>query len=213
MSSILFLSLAAYLPNRRYMLMLSAKMNTHPLKAHIDEIVPLTDEEFDYVLKYFSTVKKRKNQFIVQENELIDKEFWVIKGALKAYFFDSNDKEHILQFAMENWWVTDYEAFTNRTKAKISVDCLEDCELLYITYENREKLSREMHKMERFWSKKTKVGYVALQNRILSLLRDSAQERYDLLFKQYPQLFQRVSKKLIASYLGVSRETLSRFQN
>ncbi|WP_109830626.1 Crp/Fnr family transcriptional regulator [Reichenbachiella versicolor] len=188
-------------------------MNTHPLKIHIDEIVPLTDEEFEYVLTHFSTVKKRKYQFVVQEGEKIDKEFWVIKGCLKAYFFDDNGKEHILQFAMENWWVTDYDAFTNIEKAKISVDCLEDCELLYITHENREKLSKEMHKMERFWSKKTKAGYIALQNRILSLLKNTAQERYDELFEQYPQLFQRVSKKLIASYLGVSRETLSRFQD
>jgi len=188
-------------------------MNTHPLKRHIDEIIPIEEEEFEYVLQHFSKVRKRKNQFIVQEGEFITKEFWVIKGCLKAYFFDDNGKEHILQFAMENWWITDYDAFTNRNKAKINVDCIEDCELLYITYENREKLSSEMHKMERFWSKKTKLGYVALQNRILSLLRNTAQERYNLLFEQYPALFQRVPKKMIASYLGVTRETLSRFQS
>ncbi len=188
-------------------------MELHPLKKHIDEIVPLTSEEFDYVLSHFTAVNKRKHQFIVQEGEFVNKEFWVIKGCLKSYFFDNSGKEHILQFAMENWWATDYDAFMNRKKAKVSVDCLEDCELLYITYDNREKLTAEMHKMERFWAKKSKSGYVALQNRILSLLKNTAKERYDLLFKQYPQLFQRVPKKLIASYLGVSRETLSRLSS
>lgn len=146
----------------------------------------------------------------MQEGELADREFWVQKGCVKSYFFDEDGKEHILQFAMENWWATDYAAFLNQEKARFSIDCLEDCELLYITYENREKLTLEMHKMERFWAKKSKAGYAALQNRVLSLLRDSAKDRYEMLLEQYPQLFQRVPKKLIAAYLGVSRETLSR---
>ncbi|MEP1921394.1 MAG: Crp/Fnr family transcriptional regulator [Ekhidna sp.] len=188
-------------------------MRPHPLKTHIDEIVSLTDDEFEYILSYFKPVKKRKHQFIVQEGELATKEYWVIKGCLKSYFFDETGKEHILQFAMENWWTTDYDSFLNKTPSKTSVDCIEDCELLSITFENREKLTLEMHKMERFWSKKTKLGYVAAQNRILSLLKNTAAERYDILLNQYPQLFQRVPKKLIASYLGVSRETLSRMDS
>ena len=185
----------------------------HPLRTHIEEIVPLTDEQFEHVLSHFVSIRRSKHQFIVQQGDPVNKEFWVIKGCLKAYFLDENGKEHIVQFAMENWWITEYDAFTNRTLAKISVDCLEDCELLYITHENREKLSQTMHEMERFWAKKTKLGYIALQNRILALLTNTAKERYELLFKQYPTWFQRVPKKLLAAYLGVSRETLSRFQD
>lgn len=187
-------------------------MNPHPLRAHIEEIVPLSDVEFQEILGYFHPVRKRKHQFVVEEGEPVNKEFWVVKGCLKSYFFDDRGKEHILQFPMENWWTTDYDAFINRSLAKTSIDCIEDCELLYITYEDREKLTAQSHKMERFWSKKTKSGYVALQNRILSLLRNTAQERYEMLFAQYPALFQRVPKKLLAAYLGVTRETLSRFQ-
>lgn len=185
-------------------------MQLHPLKAHIDEIIPLTDEEFAYILTHFQSVKKRKHQYLVQEGEFIDKEYWVIKGCLKSYFLDEAGKEHILQFALENWWATDYDAFHNRTRANISVDCLEDCELLYITYENREKLSLEMHKMERFWARKTKQGYISLQNRVLSLLKNTAKERYEILLNQYPEFLQRIPKRLLASYLGMSRETLSR---
>ncbi|NRB52107.1 MAG: Crp/Fnr family transcriptional regulator [Saprospiraceae bacterium] len=182
----------------------------HPLRKHIEEIIPLTDEEFAYIFGHFQSIKKRKHQYIVQEGEVVSKEFWVITGCLKSYFFDHNGKEHILQFGLENWWITDYESFVKRTPSKIFIDCLEDCELLYITYDDREKLTTQLHKMERFWAKKSKYGRIALQNRILSLLKNSAKERYDLLLEQYPQLFQRVPKKLIAAYLGVSRETLSR---
>ncbi|MDY8136253.1 Crp/Fnr family transcriptional regulator [Aquimarina sp. 2201CG5-10] len=185
----------------------------HPLRQHIEEIVTLTDKEFDFVLSHFEPIKKRKHQYIVQQGEIVDKEYWVIKGCLKSYFTDDNDKEHILQFGMENWWITDYESFVKKTKSKTSIDCIEDSELLFITYDNREQLSAKMHKMERFWAKKSKIGRIALQNRILSLLQNSTKERYELLLEQYPKLFQRVPKKMIASYLGVSRETLSRLNS
>jgi CRP-like cAMP-binding protein len=185
----------------------------HPLRQHIEEIISLTNEEFEFILSHFESIKKRKHQYLIQEGEFVNKEYWVIKGCLKTYFFDDTGKEHILQFAMENWWSSDYEAFIKKTKAKTSIDCLEDCELMYITSENREKLTTEMHKMERFWAKKGRMGRIAQQNRILSLLKNSAKERYELLLKQYPQLFQRVPKKLIAAYLGVSRETLSRLSS
>nr|WP_299383071.1 Crp/Fnr family transcriptional regulator [Allomuricauda sp.] len=186
---------------------------SHPLRQHIEDIVSLTDEEFDFILGHFATTKRRKHQFLVQEGQVVDKEFWILKGCLKSYFVDDAGKEHILQFGMENWWITDYESFVKQTPSKISIDCIEDSELLYITFENREKLTAAMHKMERFWAKKSKMGRIALQNRILSLLKNSSKERYNLLLEQYPALFQRVPKKMIAAYLGVSRETLSRLND
>jgi CRP-like cAMP-binding protein len=180
------------------------------LRKHIEEVVELTDEEFDFIHSHFGHTQKRKHQYLVQEGDIVDKEYWVVKGCVKSYFLGDDGKEHILRFGMENWWITDYESFVKRTPSRMSIDCLEDTDLLYITYENREKLTSQMHKMERFWAKKSKNGTVAMQNRILSLLKNSAKERYDLLLEEYPSLFQRVPKKLIAAYLGVSRETLSR---
>lgn len=186
---------------------------THPLRQHIEEIIPLTDEEFAYILSFFQPVTKRKHQYLLQEGETASKEYWVIKGCVKSYFIEDSGKEHILQFAMENWWITDYESFVKQLPSKTAIDCIEDCELLYITYENRDKLTATMHKMERFWAKKSKMGRIALQKRIVSLLQNSAKERYDQLLEQYPTLFQRVPKKMIAAYLGVSRETLSRLNS
>ncbi len=189
---------------------INSNMQQHPLRKHIEEIVSLTDQEFDYILNHFTPTSKRKHQYLIQEGEPINKEFWVVKGCLKSSFYDKDGKEHIVQFAMENWWITDYDAFHNKTNAKLSVSCLSASELLYISLENREKLSASSPKMQRFWAKKTKLGYIALQNRVLTLLKDTPKERYEVLLRQYPMLFQRVPKKLIAAYLGVSRETLSR---
>ena len=114
---------------------------------------------------------------------------------------------------MENWWITDSEFFVKQTKSKTSIDFIEDSKLLHISFGNRNKLTAQMHKMERFWAKKSKISRIALQNRILSLLKNSFKESYDLLLEQYSKLFQRVPKKMIAAYFGVSREALSRLRS
>lgn len=172
----------------------------------------LTDEEFEYIASYFTPVKRRKHQYIVQENDTVTKEYFVVKGCLKAYFIDESGKDHIIQFAQEGWWITDYDAFLNQKKANIFIDCIEDCELMSITLEDREKLCNELHKMALFWGNKTKYGFLALQKRVLSLLKNNAKERFEEFLQLYPNLLQRVPKKMIASFLGVSRETLSRLE-
>jgi len=183
------------------------------LRRHFEKITPLTDQEFDYILSHFTTKKLKKHQFLVQENEFVFNDYFVIKGLLKAYYISPEGKEHILQFAMEDWWVTDYQAYFNQSKAILNIDCIEPVEVLCLSLDNREKICAELHKIEHFFRKKSNMGYVALQRRILSLLNNSAKERYDQLLKQYPTLFQRVPKTVIASYLGVSRETLSRLSS
>jgi CRP-like cAMP-binding protein len=183
------------------------------LRKHIEKITPLTDKEFDYIFSHFTTKKLKKHQFLIQEGESVPNDYLVVKGLLKAYHTDKDDKEHILQFALEDWWITDYQAYFNEATATIAIDCIEDCEVLCLSLHNREKICAELHKIEHFFRKKSNGGYVALQRRILSLLNSSAKERYESLLKQSPKLFQRVPKALIASYLGVSRETLSRFNS
>lgn len=181
------------------------------LRQQIEKITPLTDKEFDYILSHFTTKKLKKHQFLIQESDLVQNDYFVIKGLLKAYYINEEGKEHIMQFAMEDWWITDYQAYFNETKASLNIDCIETTEVLCLSLYNREKLCADMHKIEHFFRKKSNSGYVALQRRILSLLNSNAKERYEQLLQQYPALFQRVPKTLIASYLGVSRETLSRF--
>ena len=180
------------------------------LRQQIEKITPLTDKEFDYILSHFTTKKLKKHQFLIQESDLVQNDYFVIKGLLRAYYINEEGKEHIMQFAMEDWWITDYQAYFNQTKALLNIDCIETTEVLCLSLYNREKLCADMHKIEHFFRKKSNSGYVALQRRILSLLNSNAKERYEQLLQQYPALFQRVPKTLIASYLGVSRETLSR---
>ncbi|WP_229244222.1 Crp/Fnr family transcriptional regulator [Emticicia sp. CRIBPO] len=173
-------------------------------------MIPLSDQEFDYLLSHFTTKKLRKHQFLVQEGDFVMNDYFVVKGLLKAYHTDQEGKDHILQFAMEDWWITDYQAYFSQSPASLTIDCVEEVELLCLSLQNRDKICAELHKIENFFRRKSNSGYIALQRRILSLLNSNAKERYEQLLQQYPGLFQRVPKTLIASYLGVSRETLSR---
>jgi len=183
------------------------------LRQHIEEIVSLTDAEFEHILTYFTPRKFKKHQFVVQAGNYVEQEYFVLSGLLKASYINEQGKVHIIQFAMENWWVSDYQALTTQTRAGLDIDCIEDTQLLSLTFGHKNKLCSELHKMEHFFRVKATSGYTSLQQRILSLLNDDAQSRYQQLLIRYPALFQRVPKSLIAAYLGVSRETLSRFSN
>jgi len=180
------------------------------LRQQIEDLVFLTDEEFEYVLSHFSSRKFKKNQYLIQAGDFAPNDYFVAKGLLKSSYSDESGKEHIVQFAMEQWWISDPEAFLLSQKATLDVICLEDALTYYIVQQNREKLCAEMQKMEYFFRKKAQSGYVALQRRIISLMSQTAKQRYDQFLLLYPLLIPRVPRSLIASYLGITRETLSR---
>ncbi|RNL50706.1 Crp/Fnr family transcriptional regulator [Pedobacter jejuensis] len=180
------------------------------LKKHIEEIVSLTEQEFEYINSHFHSKHLKKHQYLIQTDESVKHIYFVISGLLKATYTDVNGKEYIIQFAMENWWISDFQAFYNNVNSITNISCLENVELLSISKENLDKICNESHKMEHFFRVKNSSGYVALQQRILSLLSTSPKERFEQFNQHYPQLGQRVSKTIIASYLGISRETLSR---
>lgn len=183
----------------------------HLLKKHLDSINPFSDEEFEQILAHFEFKKFKKHSFLVQEDNYVKYEYFILKGCVKSFKTDKESgNDFIYQFGIEDWWVTDREAFFKGTKATINIDCLEDCEVLALTLDNREKLGKAIWKYEHFLSVKANFGYISLQKRLLTMIMGSAKERYEDFMHQYPQLMNRIPKMFIASYLGISRETLSR---
>ncbi|WP_440134632.1 Crp/Fnr family transcriptional regulator [Chitinophaga sancti] len=180
------------------------------LRQHIEELVTLSDDAFEIVLNAFVPVSLSKKEYLIKVGQKVGAEYFVVRGCLKTAAYDDAGKEHIIQFAMENWWVSDYPAYAKHGNAEMDVQALEDCFVLSLSMEARAALAHQVPEMLSFYERKALSGYVATQKRVLSLLRNSAKEKYELLLDQYPQLFQRVPKKMIAHYLGVSRETLSR---
>lgn len=180
------------------------------LRQHIEEIVSLSDEEFAFVFSYFTEKHFLKHQYLVQEGNYARNDYFIVGGLVKASHLDEDGKEHILQFATENKWISDPQAYHSQAKATLNIQCLEDTKTLFIDFQEREKLCADLQKMEHFFRKKTTAGQILLQRRILCLISNNAQDRYEDLLHQYPGLIKRVPKTMIASYLGVSRETLSR---
>lgn len=180
------------------------------LRNHIEETVSLTNDEFLFILSLFTTKESKKNQFLIQEGESVKYAYFIVSGLLKLTYTDDSGKEHIVSFAMEDWWESDFPAYFTQTKATMSLQCLEDTHVFCLSLENYQKICFDIQKMHSFFLKKSNLGFIGSQKRILSLLTTNAKERYEQLLEQYPALFQRVSKTQLASYLGVSRETLSR---
>jgi CRP-like cAMP-binding protein len=180
------------------------------LKLHVSKIAPLSDEEFEIFFSHFKSQTFKKGQSIISKGDPVDSEYFVIDGCLKTFFINDELKMFILQFAMPTWWASDFDALYSGEKATVSVDCVTDATVLSLNGADREKLCRDIHAIEHFFRWRTNKGYVASQKRLLSFMNNDAKFRYEELLRQYPQLYNMVPKNLIAAYLGVSRETLSR---
>jgi len=180
------------------------------LKDHITKNASLTNEQLDYVFSHFKYRSYKKGQSVITAGDAVNSEYFVLSGCLKSFYINDDLKMFILQFAMPGWWASDFNALYSQTKATINVDCIIDTEVLSLSNEDREKLCSEIHQLEHFFRWRTNKGYVAAQKRLLSFMNNDAKYRYEELLKMYPQLYNIVPKNLIAAYLGVSRETLSR---
>lgn len=180
------------------------------LKRHIEEVVSLTDGEFSTILSHFSVEHYKKNAILILQGKKVENCYFITSGLLKLVYDDDNGKQHIVSFAMEDWWESDFYAFLLKTNASMSLVCLEETSVFCLSLENYWKLCNNIPKMERFILHKSHMGFVSAQQRILSILTTNAKERYEQLISRNPSLLQRVTKTQLASYLGVSRETLSR---
>ncbi len=183
------------------------------LKHHIAKIVELTDQEFAYVFSHFTSKKYKRREPLFQQGDDVNYIYFVVSGLIMLTYDDDSGKQHVVSFAMEDWWETDYYAFYAGAKATMSLRCLEDTELMCLSLQGYQALCSNLHKMEHLFLEKANRGHIASQQRILSFISSNAKERYEKLLTRYPTLFQRVPKTLLASYLGVSRETLSRLSS
>jgi CRP-like cAMP-binding protein len=180
------------------------------LRQHIEKVVGLSDEEYALVRPHFSIKEFRKGSMLIDKNEPVRYVYLVIKGLLKLVYHDKKGREHIISFAMEEWWESDYPAWFSRQPASLSLQCIEDVQVYCLSLNSYYTICAAVQKMEHFFLHKANRGHLASQDRILSFLADTPTERYEQLLQKQPALMQRVPKTVLAAYLGVSRETLSR---
>lgn len=188
-------------------------MFLQPLLDYISQYVSLSEEEQQLFLLRIRPAKYLKGQYVVQNGNVCRYESFVLKGCLKTFYIDNEGQEHIVMFAIENWWTADLGSFLTQTPASYNVLCLENCELAQITCPDLEALYIAIPKLERFFRIIIQKAYVASQQRIVNNFSMPAKERYVLFRRQYPEIDQRVPQYMIASYLGITKEFLSKIRH
>jgi CRP-like cAMP-binding protein len=172
--------------------------------------IPLTREEELQVKRYLTPKKLRKKQYLLQEGDICKSIAFIEKGALKAYSIDESGNERIIQFGMEGWVISDLYSFITGEPATYNIDAIEDAELVLIGKQAHEELLQQLPKYETFTRLNITGAYIAMQKRLTSILSSSLEERYANFISLYPDIVQRVPQHMIASYMGLTPETLSR---
>ena len=188
-------------------------MSKVQLINYVKNFVSLDDIETGQFLSCFEEVKVKKRQFIVQPNFTNKHRAFVVKGAFRAYAVTNDGQEHTLQFAIENWWVSDFNSYIYQHPATLFIVALEDSTILQIEFNKELELKKSNHKFETFFRIMAEKGLAFEHRRILFNLTHSAEARYDNFLLNFPNFVQRVPQYALASYLGMTTEFLSRIRN
>jgi CRP-like cAMP-binding protein len=186
---------------------------TDKIIEYIEKFVKLSDEEAQIFSSCFKESKIKKRQFIVQPDFIAKYRHYVLKGAFRGYVVADEGQDHTITFAVDDWWITDYNSYIFQQPATMFVVALEDSVILQIDYEKEQELKRQNHKFETFFRIVAERGLASNQRRIISNLTQTAEERYEHFITKYPQIVQRVPQYALASYLGMTTEFLSRIRN
>ncbi len=180
------------------------------LASYLIEKGGLTNDELKIVEEATVPKKIRRRQYLLQEGDISHFNSFVAKGCLRVYWVSKDGQEHIMRFAVENWWISDYESYQSGLPSKYNIDALEDSELLMIEKEKFDMLTATIPRFKELIERLMTKNFEAHQKRILSHISDTAEEKYDNFIKSYPTIYPRVPLHMVASFLGLSRETLSR---
>lgn len=174
--------------------------------------LPFTEAELELTKTYFIPKKLRRRQYLLQEGDVCRYNAFVEKGIMRSYTVDEKGTEHIFEFAFEGWWISDLASFLSGQPSRYNIDALEDAELLLLTDAAREALMDKLPVFERYQRLLLENAYIAQQSRITSSLTETAESRYIQLTGMCQDITQRIPQHMIASYLGLTPETLSRIR-
>jgi CRP-like cAMP-binding protein len=183
------------------------------LKAHIQKRQPLTDAEAEDFCLNFKMVHVKKRQFIVQPEFIAKNRFFVIQGSFRAYVIGDQGQEHTIQFAIDDWWITDYNSYIFQQPASMFIMALEDSVVLQISFEAELELKKLKHVYESFFRVLAEGTAAHMARRVILNLTKTAEQRFEYVQEAYPDIVSRVPQYALASYLGITTEYLSKLRN
>ncbi|KGO91835.1 Crp/Fnr family transcriptional regulator [Flavobacterium subsaxonicum] len=173
-------------------------------------VINLTQKETDTIAGAIRKISVQKGCIILSEGQPATYLYFVRSGCLRTYFIDASGKEYTLQFAVNGWWITDYTAFLDDGCAMLNIECLQDAVVYQLPKKSLEGLYRQIPQIEKFYRERVEKSLISFQKRLLSTMVQSAQERYMMFITMYPNIYKMVKNYHVASYLGITPESLSR---
>ncbi len=170
------------------------------------------DEEIKIIENVFHKLECKKGTILLKPGDIVNQHYYILNGCLRSYHIDDHGKEHTVQFGIKDWWISDYTAFFSNSKSIMNIEVLRDATVYKLSKVDKEYLYSKIPKIESFFRKKLERAFAAFQKRILSNLSQTASERYSDFIKTYPNVEQCVKNYHIASYLGITTESLSRIR-
>lgn len=182
------------------------------LLAHIQNKIDLSEQQKNDIQSFFTLKKLRKKQYLLQEGDICNCLSFVNSGLLKSYVLDEKGNEKINMFAFEGWWISDFNSFINQEKAVLNIDAVEETEILMITLDDYEKMMLKIPVMDRYFRILYQNSLVTKDYRLMASNSFTAEEKYMQFAQKNPEVIKRVPHNLIASYLGLAPETVSRIR-
>jgi CRP-like cAMP-binding protein len=171
-----------------------------------------SEEEIQFINTKFKKIELSKGMTLLKPNIAVEHQYYTYSGCLRSYFVHKSGKENTMQFAVNDWWISDYTSFFSSEKSIMSIECIQDAVIYRISKSDLEELYREIPKVESFFRVKLERAFAGFQRRILEYLTLSARERYVKFVDNYPKIVACIRNYHIASYLGITTESLSRIR-
>lgn len=184
-----------------------------PLLHNLRRYVDFSEAEAQQLAAITKATRFKKRQFLDQPGFVSNHRNYILQGAFRSYFIDDEGKDHTVQIAIEDWFVSDFYSYITRTPATLYVEALEDAVLLQMSYADVEGLCKDIHNLSEYFRITTEKAFAYSRMRALSNLSKSAEERYLEFAEMYPSIVRRVPQKIVASYLGMSPEFLSKIRS
>ena len=178
----------------------------------IFKTISFSKKELNMVESKFQKLTLKKGITLLNTGKRVNHQYFICSGCLRTFFIDKSGKEHTIQFAIKDWWISDYTAFFTTSVAIMTIDCIEDAIIYQVSKKDMESLYIEIPQLETFFRKKMEGAFSSFQKRIIGSLSQSAKERYTSFIRTYPNIEQSVKNYHIASYLGITTESLSRIR-
>lgn len=182
------------------------------LIAHFRKSITLTDDEVKVVSEYFTLVKLKKKEILLFVGDHSSHMRFISDGCLRSYYMDVDAKEHIIQFGIEGWWINDLYSYLTNTPSKQFIQAIDNSVVLQIHKDKLNELYDNVPAIERFFRFKFENAYVSLQERMINTMSRTAEERYIEFRSKYRTIEQRVPQYMVASYLGITPEFLSKLR-